>query len=328
MQFLRKITRGLSLCTISEVRAKFRGNRPPKGPRSKGGPPSPPPPPPSIIMERNSPVQLGLIVNLLPIQCGADLFGCVRLGCFSLSISGHGECVEYDNYALIPITCTKFDSKIVANLLPIQCGADSLGCDRLGCFSLIISGHGECVEYDSYALIPLTCTKFDSKIVANLLPIQCGADSLGCDRLGCFSLIISGHGECVEYNSYALIPITCTKFDSKIVANLLPIQCGADLLGCDRLGCFSLIMLGHGECVEYDNYALISITCTKFDSKIVANLLPIQCGADSLGCDRLGCFSLSIKGHGECVAYVKQFNVPLLVMGGGGYTVRNVARCW
>ncbi|XP_030844545.1 histone deacetylase 3 [Strongylocentrotus purpuratus] len=54
----------------------------------------------------------------------------------------------------------------------------------------------------------------------------------------------------------------------------------------------------------------------------------LQCGADSLGCDRLGCFSLSIKGHGECVEYVKQFNVPLLVMGGGGYTVRNVARCW
>lgn len=26
--------------------------------------------------------------------------------------------------------------------------------------------------------------------------------------------------------------------------------------------------------------------------------LCLQCGADSLGCDRLGCFNLSIKGHG------------------------------
>ena len=33
-------------------------------------------------------------------------------------------------------------------------------------------------------------------------------------------------------------------------------------------------------------------------------------------------------GHGECVDYVKKFNVPLMVLGGGGYTVRNVARCW
>ena len=26
--------------------------------------------------------------------------------------------------------------------------------------------------------------------------------------------------------------------------------------------------------------------------------------------------------------FVKELNVPLLVLGGGGYTVRNVARCW
>uniref|UniRef100_A0A665TPF7 Histone deacetylase domain-containing protein n=1 Tax=Echeneis naucrates TaxID=173247 RepID=A0A665TPF7_ECHNA len=49
---------------------------------------------------------------------------------------------------------------------------------------------------------------------------------------------------------------------------------------------------------------------------------------NSLGCDRLGCFNLSIRGHGECVEFVKSFKIPLLVLGGGGYTVRNVARCW
>uniref|UniRef100_A0A8C5VDX2 Histone deacetylase 3 n=1 Tax=Microcebus murinus TaxID=30608 RepID=A0A8C5VDX2_MICMU len=50
----------------------------------------------------------------------------------------------------------------------------------------------------------------------------------------------------------------------------------------------------------------------------------LQRVTDSLGCDRLGCFNLSIRGHGECVEYVKSFNIPLLVLGGGGYTVRNV----
>merc|ERR1719435_177685 len=54
----------------------------------------------------------------------------------------------------------------------------------------------------------------------------------------------------------------------------------------------------------------------------------LQCGADSLGSDRLGCFNLSIKGHGECVSFVKSLGIPMLVLGGGGYTVRNVARCW
>lgn len=54
----------------------------------------------------------------------------------------------------------------------------------------------------------------------------------------------------------------------------------------------------------------------------------LQCGADSLSGDRLGCFNLSLRGHADCVAYVKSFNVPTLVLGGGGYTMRNVARCW
>eukprot|EP01114_Cavostelium_apophysatum_P024329 TRINITY_DN9485_c0_g1_i1.p1 TRINITY_DN9485_c0_g1~~TRINITY_DN9485_c0_g1_i1.p1 ORF type:complete len:429 (-),score=78.79 TRINITY_DN9485_c0_g1_i1:33-1319(-) len=57
-------------------------------------------------------------------------------------------------------------------------------------------------------------------------------------------------------------------------------------------------------------------------------VIVLQCGADSLGYDRLGCFNLSLKGHGECVTFVKSFNLPTLVLGGGGYTIKNVARCW
>ncbi|KAJ2470466.1 histone deacetylase [Coemansia sp. RSA 2322] len=54
----------------------------------------------------------------------------------------------------------------------------------------------------------------------------------------------------------------------------------------------------------------------------------LQCGADSLGLDRLGVFNLSIAAHGECVRFMRRFGVPMMVIGGGGYTIRNVARCW
>ncbi|KAF8510330.1 hypothetical protein JB92DRAFT_3119114 [Gautieria morchelliformis] len=54
----------------------------------------------------------------------------------------------------------------------------------------------------------------------------------------------------------------------------------------------------------------------------------LQCGADSLGCDRLGAFNLSIAAHGDCVNFVRKFNLPLLILGGGGYTIHNVSRCW
>ncbi|KAK7738373.1 histone deacetylase [Cytospora paraplurivora] len=54
----------------------------------------------------------------------------------------------------------------------------------------------------------------------------------------------------------------------------------------------------------------------------------LQCGGDSLSGDRLGCFNLSMRGHANCVNFVRSFNLPTLVLGGGGYTMRNVARTW
>ena len=54
----------------------------------------------------------------------------------------------------------------------------------------------------------------------------------------------------------------------------------------------------------------------------------MQCGADSLSSDRLGCFNLSLDGHAECVRFIKSFGLPMLVTGGGGYTKQNVARAW
>ena len=36
----------------------------------------------------------------------------------------------------------------------------------------------------------------------------------------------------------------------------------------------------------------------------------------------------SSPGHAECVDYMRRFNLPIVLVGGGGYTIRNVARCW
>ncbi len=62
--------------------------------------------------------------------------------------------------------------------------------------------------------------------------------------------------------------------------------------------------------------------------KVMENYRPeaivLQCGADSLNGDKLGSFNLSSAGHANCVSFVKSFNVPTLVLGGGGYTLRNV----
>ncbi|KAI9290991.1 histone deacetylase clr6 [Neoconidiobolus thromboides FSU 785] len=57
-------------------------------------------------------------------------------------------------------------------------------------------------------------------------------------------------------------------------------------------------------------------------------VIVLQMGADSVAGDRLGGFNLSNKGHSQCLNYIKSFNLPLVVLGGGGYTTQNVARTW
>ena len=80
-----------------------------------------------------------------------------------------------------------------------------------------------------------------------------------------------------------------------------------------------------------DDDMYLTIFKTVIDDTVTAfrpTSIVLQCGADSLGCDRLGAFNLSIAAHGECVNFVRKYNVPLLIVGGGGYTIKNVSRCW
>uniref|UniRef100_A0A8C5PQA3 Histone deacetylase 2 n=1 Tax=Leptobrachium leishanense TaxID=445787 RepID=A0A8C5PQA3_9ANUR len=107
------------------------------------------------------------------------------------------------------------------------------------------------------------------------------------------------------------------------------------------------IDIHHGDGVEeafYTTDRVMTVSFHKYgeyfpgtgDLRIISKVMEmyqpsavvLQCGADSLSGDRLGCFNLTVKGHAKCVEVVKTFNLPLLMLGGGGYTIRNVARCW
>ncbi|KAJ3090465.1 Histone deacetylase 3 [Quaeritorhiza haematococci] len=83
------------------------------------------------------------------------------------------------------------------------------------------------------------------------------------------------------------------------------------------------------EAIDDPSYAYIfQNVITNIMDTFQPSAVVIQCGADSLGGDRLGPFNLSIRGHGECVRFIKSFKIPMMVIGGGGYTIRNVSRCW
>ena len=63
-------------------------------------------------------------------------------------------------------------------------------------------------------------------------------------------------------------------------------------------------------------------------AKFMPSAVILQLGGDSIAYDVLGRLNLSIKGHGECVKKMMNYGVPLMLLGGGGYTVHNVARLW
>ncbi|TCD60061.1 hypothetical protein EIP91_010795 [Steccherinum ochraceum] len=67
---------------------------------------------------------------------------------------------------------------------------------------------------------------------------------------------------------------------------------------------------------------------TKIMEVFQPSAIVLQCGADSLAGDKLGCFNITMQGHASCVQFVRKLNVPLMILGGGGYTVKNVARTW
>ncbi|PBK82136.1 hypothetical protein ARMGADRAFT_947116, partial [Armillaria gallica] len=56
------------------------------------------------------------------------------------------------------------------------------------------------------------------------------------------------------------------------------------------------------------------------------NPVVLQCGADSLSGDKLGCFNLMMRGHVHCVQYLRKKNVLLTEAGTPSKTLRGHGR--
>ena len=73
------------------------------------------------------------------------------------------------------------------------------------------------------------------------------------------------------------------------------------------------------------------VFCSLFPS-IISSFMPdcivLQCGADCLTGDSMGGFNLTPESITACVDDVLAADVPVLVLGGGGYNLPNTSRCW
>ncbi|KAI9728387.1 MAG: histone deacetylase [Chrysothrix sp. TS-e1954] len=96
-----------------------------------------------------------------------------------------------------------------------------------------------------------------------------------------------------------------------------------------NLGCHHSLNCPLKDGIDDEQYIwLFQQTAGKAVETFRPSAIVFQCGADSLGGDRLGKFNLNIAAHGACLDFIRAMGIPLLVLGGGGYTARNVARLW
>ncbi len=135
------------------------------------------------------------------------------------------------------------------------------------------------------------------------------------------------HGDGVQDAFYYTDRVMCISFH-KFGQGFFPSTGDLSEIG-ERAGKYYSVNVPLKDGVTDQQYlSMYKTIMTEAVQRYRPTVIVLQCGADSLQCDRLGRFNLSINGHGEAVSFTKSFGIPMLVLGGGGYTVRNVARCW
>ncbi|KAJ2785012.1 histone deacetylase (class I) Clr6 [Coemansia interrupta] len=134
------------------------------------------------------------------------------------------------------------------------------------------------------------------------------------------------HGDGVEEAFYTTDRVMSVSFHQ--FGNFFPGTGDIKDVGVER-GKYYAVNVPLREGIDDDTYAFVFQRVMR---NVMESFRPgavfMQCGTDSLSGDRLGCFNLSMKGHAACVEFMKSFGVPLFCVGGGGYTIRNVARTW
>jgi histone deacetylase HOS2 len=140
------------------------------------------------------------------------------------------------------------------------------------------------------------------------------------------------HGDGVEeafWSTDRVLTVSIHKFDHM---NFFPGTGDLDRTGPegeDNPGAHHAINVPLNDGIDDETYVwLFKDVVGKCVDKFRPDAIVLQCGADSLAGDRLGRFNVQIQGHGACVTYCKSLKLPLLLVGGGGYTPRNVARAW
>ncbi|CAG5131277.1 unnamed protein product [Candidula unifasciata] len=71
-------------------------------------------------------------------------------------------------------------------------------------------------------------------------------------------------------------------------------------------------------------YSIMKLVREKFQPQVIV----LQCGADTLSSDPNTSFNLTHLGISRCAGLMLSWNLPTMLLGGGGYNFPNTAKCW
>ncbi|KAL8425393.1 hypothetical protein Efla_003621 [Eimeria flavescens] len=134
------------------------------------------------------------------------------------------------------------------------------------------------------------------------------------------------HGDGVEEAFYTSPRVLCCSFHK--YGHFFPGTGALDDIGMDEGLGYSVNVPLHEGINDQTYSALFIRVMDQIMEAYRPEAVVMQCGADSVAGDRLGCFNLSINGHSQAVRYFCKAGVPAIFLGGGGYTLGNVPRCW
>lgn len=135
------------------------------------------------------------------------------------------------------------------------------------------------------------------------------------------------HGDAVQ-DAFAHTPKVMTVSFHKHSPGFYPGSGNVDDVGHGRGRYYSVNLPLQDGMTDVLFFSLFKGVLMKVQKIYQPSVVVIQCGADTLVGDHMNCFNLTPSGIANCVNYILHWNIPTLLLGGGGYNTPNTARCW
>lgn len=135
------------------------------------------------------------------------------------------------------------------------------------------------------------------------------------------------HGDGVE-EAFSLTSKVMTVSFHKFASGFFPGSGSVDNIGERRGQFYTLNVPLHDGIKDAEFCSVFFRVMKKVREKFAPEAVVLQCGADGLSEDPMASFNLTHIGLAKCVCFVLAWNLPTLMLGGGGYNFASTAKCW